>query len=91
MVHADAAEISDARRTPLGTSTFRLVGTAEFGTVAGLLSEGQRAQFTRDVTANTTNALGAGRRVAVKALMIGSAPQPTLNLLSAQPLAESCQ
>jgi hypothetical protein len=90
VVHADAAEIADARRTPLGTERYRLAGTAEFGTISDLLATGQRRLFTRDITANATNALRPASKVAVKGLLIAGTP-PTLNLLSAAPLADSCR
>ena len=90
IVHADAKEIADARSAPLGTHRYRLVGTAEFGSVEGMLSSGQRALYTRTDTANTTGSFVTGRTIAVKGLLIASDPEPTLNLLSAQSLGVTC-
>jgi hypothetical protein len=89
VVHADAAEIAAARSTPTGSGRYRLIGTAEFGTEGELLAEGQRALFTRDISANATNALRTGRKVAVKGLLIPGSPA-SLNLLSVQPFPDSC-
>jgi len=41
------------------------------------------------VTANATDALRSGRKVAIKALLIPGSPA-ALNLLSVQPMADSC-
>jgi hypothetical protein len=89
LLHLDAAEISQARNAALGAETYRLVGTADFSPIGALLATGQRALFTSEASANTTNALLPGRKVAVKALMISGAPA-TLNLVSVQPAADSC-
>jgi hypothetical protein len=91
IVHADAKEIADARTTPLGTNHYRLIGTAEFGSEGELLSQGQRAQFTRESTGNVTNSLQSGHRLFVKALAIPGVQDARLNLLSAQTLADSCE
>jgi hypothetical protein len=90
IVHADAGEIAEAHRTPLGTGRYRLIGAAEFSSERELLSQGQRAQFTRGSTANVTNSLIDGHRLFVKALAIPG-PEPRLNILSAQTIAGSCR
>jgi hypothetical protein len=90
IVHADAREFEEARRLPIGTARYRLIGTAEFASVDDLLSTGQRAQFTTAETANATGQLRDGRRVAVKALLIAAAQEQRLNLLSVQPVSDSC-
>jgi hypothetical protein len=90
IVHADAGEIAAARNTPLGTHQYRLIGTADFGSARELLSQGQRAQFTRESTANVTNGLSEGHRLFVKALAIPGA-EARLNVLSAQTLAADCR
>ena len=90
ILHADEREVADARATGLGTRRYRLVGAAEFGSTSDLLAQGQRAQFTRDTTANVTASLVNGRKVAVKGLLIPGSPSAALNILSAQPLADSC-
>src|SRR5262249_39054104 len=74
VLHADGEEISKARHAALGTETFRLAGTADFSPIAALLATGQRALFTSEASANTTDSLVAGRKVAVKALMIPGSP-----------------
>jgi hypothetical protein len=89
VVHADASEIANARDTPLGTDRYQLIGTPEFGSVDQLLAQGQRALFTRDVSANATDALRSGRKVAVKGLLIPGSPA-VLNLLSVQQMADKC-
>jgi predicted CXXCH cytochrome family protein len=90
IVHADAGEIAAARNTPLGTNQYRLIGTAEFSSERELLSQGQRAQFTRESTANVTNGLKDGHRLFVKALAIPGV-ETRLNVLSAQTLAGNCR
>lgn len=91
IVHADAREIAEAREIPLGSSRYRLIGTADFASTDDLLSSGQRAMFTREAMANATRSLQNGRKVAVKALLVPDTPEPTLNLLSVQPISESCK
>jgi hypothetical protein len=89
VLHADGAEIAQARHAALGVETYRLAGTADFSPIGALLATGQRALFTSEASANTTGALLPGHKVAVKALMIPGAPA-TLNLVSVQPAADSC-
>jgi hypothetical protein len=91
IVHADAKEIAEARNTPLGTNRYRLVGTADFSSVGELMSQGQRALFTREATANVTDALQNGYKVALKGLMIPGSTEVRLNVLSARPLADRCK
>jgi hypothetical protein len=90
IVHADEQELADARSTPLGANRYRLIGIADFGSIDELMSAGQRAEFTRAVTANVTDSLRDGRKLAVKGLLIPGTPETRVNLLSAQPIAESC-
>ena len=90
IVHADATEIAEARTRPLGTGRYRLVGAGDFGTVAALMSTGQRALFTRAETANATGRLQDGRKVVVKGLLVRGQPDMRLNVLSAQSLGDSC-
>jgi hypothetical protein len=90
ILHADAQELAAARATLLGAKRYRLLGTADFGSTGELLWQGQRAQFTREQTANTTASFTRGRKVAVKGLLIPGSPEVALNVLSAQPLADSC-
>jgi hypothetical protein len=89
VLHADAAEISQARNAALGADTYRLVGTADFSPIGDLLASGQRGLFTNETTANATGVLVAGRKVAIKGLLIPGTP-PALNVLSAQLAADSC-
>jgi hypothetical protein len=91
LVHADEGETAAARSVPLGTRQYQLIGTADFSTQDELLAQGQRALFTAAATANASGILRDGRRVAVKALLIADGSTPRLNLLSVQPLADSCQ
>jgi hypothetical protein len=91
VVHADAREIAEAQDIPLGTNRYQLVGTADFGSTADLLSRGQRAMFTQEAGANATNSIQDGRKLAIKGLLIPSVPEPTLNVLSAQSGAETCR
>jgi hypothetical protein len=69
---------------------FELIGTADFRPADELLEEGERGLFTRSETANGSGALRPGRKVAVKALLIDNGVRPALNLLSVQPVAETC-
>lgn len=90
IVHADAREIAEARHKPLGINQYRLIGTAEFSSERELLSQGQRAQFTRESTANVTNSLHDGHKLFIKALAIPGA-DARLNILSALTLADTCK
>jgi hypothetical protein len=91
IVHADAQEIADARETPLGSNRYRLIGTAEFGSIDNLLATDQRALFTRAATANVTNSLRDGPKLTIKGLLIAGVPEPVLNVLSVQPVAGACR
>ena len=91
IVHTDAKEIEDARKIPLGTNRYRLIGTAEFASVDELVNQGQRGQFTRKETANTTGQLQNGHKVSVKALLITAPNERRLNLLSVQSIADTCK
>lgn len=91
VVHADAAEIAKALEMPLGRREFRLLGTAEFGSVSHFLSQGQRAQFSGESAANVTGVLKHGHKVAVKGLLIADKASPKLNLLSVQSLSHECR
>jgi hypothetical protein len=91
IVHADEQEIAAARETPLGPNRYRLIGTADFGSIDELMSRGQRAQFTRAATANVTGRLRDGRKLAVKGLLIPGIPEARLNVLSAESIADTCR
>jgi hypothetical protein len=91
LMHADEQEVAEARETPLGRNRYRLIGTADFGSVDELLSKGQRALFTEAATANVTGSLQDGRKLAVKGLLVPGDPEARLNVLSAQPIADTCK
>ena len=91
IVHADAGEIEAAASAGKGSAVYQLIGSADFESGDELLSRSQRRLFTRPDVANATGELRPGRRVAVKALLIDSATGQTLNLLSVQPIAGTCQ
>lgn len=86
-----AAEIDEARKRPLGTDRYTLLGTPEFVTREELLKTGQRAEFTRPEIANATGQLQDGRRVFVKGLLITASNERRLNLVAVQQLADSCK
>ena len=90
IMHADEQEVAEARETPLGSNRYRLIGTADFGSADDLMSKGQRALFTDAATANVTRSLQDGRKLAVKGLLIPGVPEARLNVLSAQPIADTC-
>jgi hypothetical protein len=50
----------------------------------------ERGLFNGPETANGSGALRPGRKVTVKALLIADGVRPALNLLSVQPVAETC-
>jgi hypothetical protein len=83
-------QVDKAKTSALGTRVFRLIGEADFLDAEGLLQSGQRAQFTTPETANASGQLRAGRKVLVKGLLIESADQPRINLMSVVSLAETC-
>ena len=85
------AEIAKALEMPLGRREFRLLGTAEFGSVSHFLSQGQRAQFSGESAANVTGVLKHGHKVAVKGLLIADKAAPKLNVLSVQSLTPECR
>jgi hypothetical protein len=91
IVHADAGEIQTAASVAGGPAVYQLIGTADFGSRDELLGQAQRRLFTRPDTANATGELRPGRRVAVKALLVDGSMGRTLNLLSVQPIADTCQ
>jgi hypothetical protein len=90
IVHADASELEAATRMPLGSSRYRLIGTAEFASVDELLQQGQRALFTSRESANASGQLADGHKVSVKALLIDARNERRLNLLSVQSVGDTC-
>jgi hypothetical protein len=62
----------------------------KFASADELLGQGQRVQFTTPEAVNATGQLRAGRRVAIKGLLIAAENEPRLNLLSVQPIADAC-
>lgn len=88
--YSSRKDVTEANARALGAAQYRLVGTNEFVTTEELLSDKQRASFTTAESANTTGALKAGRKVFVKGLLIPAPQEKRLNLLSVQPLADTC-
>ncbi|HEX2461041.1 MAG TPA: hypothetical protein VHJ58_12920 [Vicinamibacterales bacterium] len=86
-----AKEIEEAKATALGSTRYRLLGTADFLTKEDLLKQGQRAEFTRREVANATGQLQEGRKLLVKGLLITSPNERRLNLVSVQQLADTCK
>jgi hypothetical protein len=84
------SQIDAARRVELGSSTFQLVGVADFLDADGLLKSGQRREFTNAQNANATGELKAGRKVLVKGMFITRGDTKRINLLNLISLAESC-
>ncbi len=84
---SSAAAIETARSTSLGTSTYTLIGVAEFLPVDELLDQFQRAEFTANESANATGSLVSGHRVLVKGLFIEN---QRINLTSVISLDDSC-
>ena len=83
-------EMEEARSISLGSSTFTLIGVADFLPVDGLLDQFQRAEFTAAESVNSTGSLVSGRRVMVKGLFIEDQEDQRINLTSVIGLAESC-
>ena len=86
-----AKEIEEAKKTALGSTRYRLLGTADFLTKEDLLKQAQRAEFTRREVANATGQLQEGRKLLVKGLLITSPNERRLNLVSVQQLADTCK
>ena len=84
---SSTTEIEEAKSTPLGSSTYTLIGVADFLPVDGLLEQFQRAEFTATESVNSTGALVSGHRVLVNGLFIEN---QRINLTSVIGLAESC-
>lgn len=91
ILHADQGEIQTASPVEAGNRVFELIGTADFRPADELLEEGERRLFTQAETANGTGALRTGRKVAIKALLIDGGVRQALNLLSVQPVADTCK
>ena len=87
---SSTAEIEEAKSTPLGSSTYTLIGVADFLPVDGLLEQFQRAEFTATESVNSTGALVSGHQVLVKGLFIEDQENQRINLTSVIGLAESC-
>ena len=85
------SQINAAKAMPLGTSTFQLVGVADFLDKEGLLRSGHRQEFTTADTANATGELRSGRRLLVKGLLVDAGDVKRINLLAVIALAESCE
>lgn len=83
-------EINDAKGQALGNAQYKLIGTNEFVTVDELLKDPQRTTFTTQESANVTGTLQDGHKVVVKGLLIVAPNEKRLNLLSVQPLANTC-
>jgi hypothetical protein len=90
IVHADADEGRAFGALPLRDRRYRLIGTADFGSVDELLGEGQRAQFTDREGANATGQLRNGSKVGVKGLLIDGRPVARLNVVSVHSLSGTC-
>jgi hypothetical protein len=88
--YAGEKEIAGAKSAALGQAKYRLIGTNDFVTNEELVKDKQRAAFTTPQTANATGSLRPGRKVMVKALLIKAPDEKRLNLLSVQPLADTC-
>jgi hypothetical protein len=86
-----AKEIEDAKKKPLGSNRYKLLGTLEFLTKEEILKDPQRAKFTRPEVANATGQLQDGRKLFVKALLITVPNEKRLNLVSVQQLADTCK
>ena len=86
-----AKEIEEAKKKPLGTGTYKLIGTAEFASPEDLLAHQQRKEFTRKEVVNATGQLQDGRKLVVKGLLITAPNEKRLNLVSVQQLGESCK
>jgi hypothetical protein len=84
-------QVEEARKTPLGTQSVRLIGVAEFLTREELLKTGQRKEFTNPETANATGQLQHGHKVLVKGMFIDTPDEKRINLLAVVGLSESCQ
>ena len=88
---ASYSELEDARRVPLGSNRFQLVGVTDFLDAEALLSSHQRAEFTAPESVNATGQLSEGRKVAVKGLHITSVEPHRINLTSLLSLADTCR
>ena len=86
-----AKEIEEARKSALGSNSYRLLGTPEFLTKEELLNQEQRAQFTAPQVANATGQLQDGRKLVVKALLVTATNEKRLNLVAVQQLADTCK
>ena len=84
-------EIEEAKKKPLGTNRYKLIGTAELLTPEELLKQQQRSEFTRKEAANSTGQLQDGRKLVVKGLLITAPNEKRLNLVSVQQIAETCK
>ena len=90
ILHADEGEIEASRSVGPGADAYELVGTADFRVAGELVEEAERRLFTDRETANATGVLRPGHRVAVKALLVREGGRRILNLLSVQPVSDSC-
>lgn len=86
-----AKELEEAKKKPRGKNRYKLVGTADFGPKEELLKQQQRAEFTRPDAVNATGELQAGRRLAVKGLLVDAPKERTLNLVSVIKIADTCK
>jgi hypothetical protein len=83
-------DIEAARQAPLGSRAYRLIGEAEYLDAKALLRSQRRADFTTADQVNATGALGDGRTVLVKGLLI-TGGEERINLLAVAPLADHCR
>ena len=84
-------ELDEARKKARGKNRYKLVGTADFLPKEELLKQQQRAEFTRPDSVNATSELQAGRKLAVKGLLITAPGERTLNLVSVIKIADTCK
>ena len=82
-------DIEAAKQLSLGSRAYRLIGEAEYLNAQALLRTQRRAEFTTADQVNATGALGEGRTVLVKGLLI-TGDEERINLLAVAPLADQC-
>ncbi len=73
----------------LGTRSYELIGVADFVDVAASRKIGVRGEILAASRVNATGVLTAGRKIAVKGLLIEGAP-PRINLTSVVSLDRQC-
>ena len=83
-------QIEEAQNAGLGSNRFQLIGFADFLDAEGLLTSGDRAQFTTREQVNATGELRDGRTILVKGALIKTDAEPRINLLSVIGVSETC-